>query len=139
MRSRVYASRWLRCFVALAAGRSQEAVDAAEPAKSWDTIYPGSYVQGLAYLQMHDAGHALSAFQDATKSPAGSLFAGVPFFAQAQLGLARAYAMGGDKDNAKKAYEAFLPPGKMQMSSCPRWWWRKKNTLRYRQERMAGH
>jgi hypothetical protein len=31
-----------------------------------------------------------------------------PFYAQAQLGLARAYAMGGDKTNAKKAYEAFF-------------------------------
>ena len=29
-------------------------------------------------------------------------------YAQAQLGLARAYAMAGDKANAKKAYEAFL-------------------------------
>ena len=40
-----------KSFVALAAGRAQEAVDAAEPAKSWDAIYPGSYVQGLAYLR----------------------------------------------------------------------------------------
>jgi hypothetical protein len=31
-----------------------------------------------------------------------------PFYAEAQLGLARAYAMGGDKPNAKKAYEAFF-------------------------------
>ena len=108
-----------KAFVALAAGRAQEAVDAAEPAKSWDAIFPGSYVQGLAYLQMHDAGHALSAFQDATKSPAGSLFAGVPFYAQAQLGLARAYAMGGDKANAKKAYEAFFVTWKNADADLP--------------------
>jgi hypothetical protein len=29
-------------------------------------------------------------------------------YAQAQLGLARAYVMAGDKTNAKKAYEAFF-------------------------------
>jgi tetratricopeptide (TPR) repeat protein len=108
-----------KAFVALAAGRAQEAVDAAEPAKSWDTIFPGSYVQGLAYLQMHDAGHALSAFQAATMAPAGSLFAQVPFYAQAQLGLARAYAMGGDKANAKKAYEAFFVTWKNADADLP--------------------
>ena len=31
-----------------------------------------------------------------------------PFRAQVQLGLARAYAMGGEKASAKKAYEAFF-------------------------------
>jgi eukaryotic-like serine/threonine-protein kinase len=108
-----------KAFVALAAGRAQEAVDAAEPAKSWDTIFPGSYVQGLAYLQMHDAGHALSAFQTATMAPAGSLFAQVPFYAQAQLGLARAYAMSGDKANAKKVYEAFFVTWKNADADLP--------------------
>ena len=58
-----------KAFVALAAGQAQEAVDAAEPAKSWDAIYPGSYVQGLAYLQLHDAGRALSAFQARNEGP----------------------------------------------------------------------
>jgi tetratricopeptide (TPR) repeat protein len=96
-----------KAYVALAAGQAQEAVDAAEPAKSWDAVYPASYVQGLAYLELRDAGHALSAFQAATRNPGGSLVQ-APFYAQAQLGLARAYAMGGDKVNAKKAYEAFF-------------------------------
>jgi eukaryotic-like serine/threonine-protein kinase len=95
-------------FVALAAGRSQEAVDAALPAKPFDASYPGSYLQGLAYLQLHDASHAVGAFHSATQSPGGNLTSGVPFYAQAQLGLARAYAMGGDKANAKKAYDAFF-------------------------------
>ena len=108
-----------KAFVALSAGRAQEAVDDAEPAKSWDAIYPGSYVQGLAYVQLHDAGRALSAFQVATKAPAGSLAQQVPFYAQAQLGLARAYAMGGDKVNAKKAYEAFFVTWKNADADLP--------------------
>jgi tetratricopeptide (TPR) repeat protein len=99
-----------KAFVALLAGRAQDAVDAAEPAKPYDANFPASYVQGLAYLQLHDGAHALSAFQAAIRANSGiamqlTLF---PFRAQVQLGLARAYAMGGDKASAKKAYEAFF-------------------------------
>ena len=42
-----------------------------------------------------------------------------PFYAQAQLGLARAYAMGGDKANAKKAYEAFFTTWKDADADLP--------------------
>jgi eukaryotic-like serine/threonine-protein kinase len=95
--------------VALAAGRPQEAIDEAEPAKPYDANVWGSYVQGLAYLQLHDASHAQSAFQAAMISPGATLTSATPpFYAQAQLGLARAYAMAGDKASAKKAYEAFF-------------------------------
>jgi cytochrome c-type biogenesis protein CcmH/NrfG len=42
-------------------------------------------VQGLAYLQLHDAGQAVSAFQSAMKLKGGSLTqASPPFYAQAQ-------------------------------------------------------
>ncbi len=99
-----------KAFVALAAGRLQEAVDDAEPAKPYDANFPASYVQGLAYLQMHDSSQAQTAFEAAIQSPGTSLLTwGLPtFYAPAQLGLARAYAMAGDKASAKKAYEAFF-------------------------------
>ncbi len=42
-----------------------------------------------------------------------------PFYAQAQLGLARAYAMGGDKAEAKKAYEAFFTTWKNADADLP--------------------
>ena len=96
-------------FVALAAGRAQEAAEAVEPAKPYHTNYPASYLQGLAYLQLHDAGRALNAFQADLRANSGTLQSAFPsFHAQVQLGLARAYAMGGDKANAKKAYQDFL-------------------------------
>ncbi len=98
-----------KAFVALAEGRSQEAADSVEATKPFAAIYPGSYVQGLSYLNLHDASHALNAFKAAMQSRGGSLASGAaPFYAQAQLGLARAYAMGGDKANAKMAYEALF-------------------------------
>jgi hypothetical protein len=109
-----------KAFVALTAGQAQEAVDAAEPAKPYDANQPGSYLQGLAYLQLHDAGHALSAFQSGVRANSGTLQSGYPpFRAQLQLGLARAYAMGGDKPNAKKAYDMFFSTWKGADSDLP--------------------
>jgi eukaryotic-like serine/threonine-protein kinase len=109
-----------KAFAALANGRPEEAVADAKPSKPYDSIFPGSYVQGLAYLQLHDAVQAVSAFQSATKWKGGILIqVGAPFYAQAQLGLARAYAMGGDKANAKKAYQDFFATWKDADTDLP--------------------
>jgi hypothetical protein len=64
--------------------------------------------------------HAIGAFASAMQSQ-GNLGTGSssPFYAQAQLGLARAYAMGGDKANAKKAYEAFFTTWKEADADLP--------------------
>ena len=97
-----------KAFVALSTGQPREAINDAEPAKAFALIYPGTYVQGLAYLQLHDASQAANAFRITTQSPGGNLQTTAPFYAQAQLGLARAYAMAGAKADAKKAYEAFF-------------------------------
>jgi len=54
--------------------------------------------------------------------PYGQLLSSAaPFYTQAQLGLARAYSMGGDKAAAKKAYAPSSSPGKMPMRICPCW------------------
>ena len=109
-----------KAFLALAGGRPEEAVVDAKPSKPYDSIFPGSYVQGLAYLQLHDAGQAVSAFQSAMKLKYGILAqVGAPFYAQAQLGLARAYAMGGDRANAKKAYQDFFTTWKDADADLP--------------------
>ena len=106
-------------FVALAAGEPREAIDDAEPARSFNLIYPVAYLQGLAYLQLKDASQAANAFRAAIQSPGGNLQTSAPFYAQGQLGLARAYAMGGDKANAKKAYEAFFATWKDADADLP--------------------
>jgi tetratricopeptide (TPR) repeat protein len=109
-----------KAFLALAAGHPQEAIEDAEPAKPWDLTYPASYVQGLAYLQMHDASHAKTAFESSVLSPGAFLISFTPsFYAQGQLGLARAYAMAGDKDNAKKAYNALFATWKDAEADLP--------------------
>jgi serine/threonine protein kinase/Flp pilus assembly protein TadD len=108
-----------KAFVALSAGQPREAIDDAEPAKAFALVYPGAYLQGLAYLQLHDATQAANAFRITTQSPGGNLQTTAPFYAQAQLGLARAYAMGGDKVEAKKAYEAFFTTWKNADADLP--------------------
>jgi eukaryotic-like serine/threonine-protein kinase len=108
-----------KAFVALAENRPTEAVDYAKTAKPYDMLYPGSYVQGLAYLQLHDAAHAKADFEAALVSRTNIASQAPPFYAQAQLGLARAYAMGGDKTNAKKAYEAFFTTWKDADTDLP--------------------
>jgi tetratricopeptide (TPR) repeat protein len=108
-------------FVALAAGQPQQAMADAEPAKPYDAAFPASYLQGLAYLQMHDAGNAINAFKAATKYRATMLVSGlgVSSYPMAQLGLARAYAMAGDKAHAKKAYEALFETWKNADADLP--------------------
>ncbi len=109
-----------KAFLSQTAGHPQEAIENAEPAKPWDATFPASYVQGLAYLQLHDAKNAKIAFESATRSPSALLISfSPPFYAQAQLGLARAYAMAGDKANAKKAYDAFFETWKNADTDLP--------------------
>jgi eukaryotic-like serine/threonine-protein kinase len=109
-----------KAFVALAAGQLQQAVADAEPAKPYSAAYPSSYVQGLAYLQMHDAANAVNAFKAATRYRGGMLTGlQVSWYAQAQLGLARAYVMAGDKADAKKAYEALFETWKNADADLP--------------------
>lgn len=99
-----------RAFVDLAEHHPQKTIDDVGAARSFDAIFPASYAQGLAYLQLHDANGAINAFRAATQSPTGDLtnVGFTPFHAEAQLGLARAYAMAGDKANAKIAYQNFF-------------------------------
>jgi eukaryotic-like serine/threonine-protein kinase len=108
-----------KAFVALGAGQAREALEDAAPARAYYWIFPAAYLQGLAYLQLHDAGRAVNEFQKATSSPGGNLQATTIFYAQAQLGLARAYAMSGDKADAKKAYEAFFSTWKTADADLP--------------------
>ena len=91
------------------AGQAQEAINAAEPAKSYDLQFiQHPIVQGLAYLQLHDASSCVERIPirgpGQLRDPAASVCSFLR--SGAILGLARAYAMGGDKPNAKKAYEA---------------------------------
>lgn len=68
-------------------------------------LYP-AYVQGLAYLAAHDGTQAATEFQKVLDHR--GLVISDPIGALAHLQLGRAYAMVGDNNNAKSAYEDFL-------------------------------
>jgi eukaryotic-like serine/threonine-protein kinase len=103
-----------RAYIALAAGDAHKALDLLAKGQAFDLASPGPYLRGLAYLQLHDAGNAIAAFKIATKYKGASYtnISNSPFplnnYALCLLGLGRAYAMAGDKTDAKATYERFF-------------------------------
>jgi tetratricopeptide (TPR) repeat protein len=110
-----------KAFVALAAGHAEEAIAAAQPTQPNDANFPASYVQGLAYLQLHDGARAVKAFETASRARSGATMNTFcpPYWAQLQLGLGRAYAMAGNRAEAKKAYDAFFVTWKHADADLP--------------------
>jgi hypothetical protein len=97
-----------RAALDLAAHDPNGAVRELEGSQAFDLISPGAYLQGLAYLELHDGANAECAFQRAIRYRGAALMGGAQDYGQAQLGLARAYVLSGDKSSAKKAYEALF-------------------------------
>jgi eukaryotic-like serine/threonine-protein kinase len=103
-----------RAYVALEARDAQKALDLLAKSQAFDLVSPGPYLRGLAYLQLHNAGNAIAAFKIATQYKGASYASEkfIPFplssYALALLGLGRAYAMTGNKTDAKAAYERFF-------------------------------
>jgi tetratricopeptide (TPR) repeat protein/tRNA A-37 threonylcarbamoyl transferase component Bud32 len=64
------------------------------------------YLRGEAYLMLHDGNRAAAEFQKFIDHR--GVVMNFPWGALARLGLARAYAMQGDKDKALAAYKDFL-------------------------------
>jgi eukaryotic-like serine/threonine-protein kinase len=69
------------------------------------TMYP-LYIRGLAYLAAHNGSAAAVQFQRILDHP--GIVVNFPTGALARLGLGRAYAISGDKEKAKAAYQQFL-------------------------------
>jgi eukaryotic-like serine/threonine-protein kinase len=103
-----------RAYLALEAGDAQKALDLLAKSVAFDLVSPGPYLRGLAYLQLHDPANATAAFKIATKykGVAYTNTSNIPFpmnsYALGLLGLGRAYAMAGNKTEAKAAYEKFF-------------------------------
>ncbi len=64
------------------------------------------YLRGEAYLMLHDGNRAATEFQKFIGHR--GLVANFPWGALARLQLGRAYALSGEKDKARKAYQEFL-------------------------------
>jgi DNA-binding winged helix-turn-helix (wHTH) protein/tetratricopeptide (TPR) repeat protein len=107
----------LRSALALGESNPQQAITALEPATScefglpdysyynWSNLYP-VYLRGEAYLAGRDGAKAAAEFQKILSHR--GIVLNEPIGALAHLGLGRAYALAGDKAQARAAYQDFL-------------------------------
>jgi eukaryotic-like serine/threonine-protein kinase len=107
-----------RAWLAIKAGDPQRALILLERVRVHDAGSYAPYLRGLAYLQSKDPRTAIASFQDATRSKGLAYTNGSPY-ALSYLGLGRAYAMAGDKANAKKAYDVFFTEWKNADADLP--------------------
>ncbi|MGC1106512.1 MAG: protein kinase [Candidatus Acidiferrales bacterium] len=112
--------------LALHQGNANAAVEASQPIASHELAIPlraiifpqiPLYVRGLAYLAAHQGSQAAGQFQMLVDFP--GTMPNSPFHALAHLGLGRAYALAGEKDKARAAYEDFLALWKDADSDIP--------------------
>jgi serine/threonine protein kinase/Tfp pilus assembly protein PilF len=97
-----------RALLDLADHKPTEALSELEKAKAYDLSSPGAYLRGIAFLQANDAADAITAFQRSLQYPGIAIALTYQTYPQSQLGLARAYAMQGDKAHARDAYQKFF-------------------------------
>jgi class 3 adenylate cyclase/TolB-like protein len=93
--------------IAISNHHPTEALKYLADSETFDTNSPSAYLRGLAYLQLHDASNAATAFQSAVQYKGAALIC-CQNYPLAELGLARAYRMGGDTERAKVTYRTFL-------------------------------
>lgn len=108
-----------RALIALSENKPAEALHELEINRPYDLISPGAYLRGLAYLQAGQSVDAIKSFQQALKYRGCSILNLYQNYPQAQLGLARAYVKAGNKDEAKKAYQAFFETWKNADQDLP--------------------
>ena len=107
-----------RAWLAMKAGDAQGALALLERVRTHDAASYAPYLRGLAYLQLKDAHNAIDAFQKATHLK-GRAYLNFSPYALSYLGLGRAYALAGNKPDAKKAYDAFFAEWKNADADLP--------------------
>ncbi len=107
-----------RGWLALKAGDTKQALVYFEHVRAHDDASFAPYMRGLAYLQLKDSANAIASFQEATHSKGLAYTVGSPY-GLSYLGMGRAYAMAGDKVNAKKAYDVFFTEWKNADANLP--------------------
>jgi len=115
----------IRAELALQHGDAAKGLDSLQAAAPYEMAQTNSnililfpaYVRGRAYLQARNGTAAAAEFQKIVDHP--GLMVNSPVGALAKLGLARAYALMGDKDKSRTAYQDFLGLWKNADSEVP--------------------
>jgi serine/threonine protein kinase/tetratricopeptide (TPR) repeat protein len=106
----------VRAAIELDRNNPSKAIDFLQTASAYDTgqvsdlefgtlLYP-VYERGQAYLLIHQGDEAATEFRKFVDRP--TLVANNPLFVLAHLGLARAYALQGQRDKSRAAYQEFF-------------------------------
>jgi tetratricopeptide (TPR) repeat protein/predicted Ser/Thr protein kinase len=108
----------IKAMIALKHGNTAEAANLLDGALVYGRVDSGTlYLRGLTFLKAGQAGEAIQAFQ---RSLALKNFFGTDvLFPLDQLGLARAYALAGDKIHSRTAYQDFFGLWKDADSDIP--------------------
>jgi tetratricopeptide (TPR) repeat protein len=115
---------WLpvcRAELALSTHDPKGALLALDGYEAYSLVCPSEYIRGRAFLELKDGANAVEAFRRATRYRGAAVGNYCQDYGQAQLGLARAYLLMGDKASAKKSYEALLETWKGADSDLPQW------------------
>jgi len=103
----------IRAAIALGTKKPDEAIQQLQGAAGYDFTHPPDildggtmYYRGVAYLELHSGNEAAEQFQKLLDNP-GTVSIGI-LRPLAHLGLARAYAITGDKDKSLAQYREFL-------------------------------
>jgi eukaryotic-like serine/threonine-protein kinase len=96
----------VKAVVAMNQARPAKAIDLLDGAMVYGRSNPGLlYARGMAYLQAKQAPQAVQEFQRVIDSRSVTID---PLASLAKLGMARGYAMQGDKANSRMAYQDFF-------------------------------
>jgi eukaryotic-like serine/threonine-protein kinase len=112
----------IRAAIEIERGNYQQAIDALQPTGSYEGaaagLYP-IYLRGLAYLRKGAGAEAEAEFQKMLKHRSWTLPTWTQHYPLANLWLARAAALGGDKVKARHAYEDFFAIWKTADADLP--------------------
>jgi tetratricopeptide (TPR) repeat protein len=97
--------------------KDASAIELGQSANQLTIFFCPAYVRGEAYLMLHDGKAAAAEFQKFIDHR--GVIVNFPWGALARLQLARAYALQGDTDKAKAAYQDFLTLWKDADSELP--------------------
>ncbi|MGA9883445.1 MAG: protein kinase [Candidatus Acidiferrales bacterium] len=99
----------IRAVLDLRGSKAQDAIQSLSVTSSYDLLPDGGmmtvYLRGQAYLAGHQGSQAAGEFQKILDHP---FIADPQILTLAHLGLARAYALEGDKEKVRAAYQDFL-------------------------------
>ncbi len=116
----------IHAMIALHHGEAAKSIELLTSASPYERAYPDvTYVRGLAYLKMHRGTDAASEFQKIVDNEGASWGATWvhpnwgQYYSLSYLGMARGFALAGDSEKAKKAFESFFSLWKYADADIP--------------------